>query len=86
MSIHPLPLPPDAEYPRQLIEEARVHLGLNRRQFALTAGITPQALNAALKGHRGLTLTTAIRWAKAAGAKDKFFVKNQKKMLVYLKR
>lgn len=60
-----------------LSEEFLIPLGMSQAKFAEHVGISRRAINEIIKGKRGITANTAVRFAKAFGTTPELWMNLQ---------
>ena len=66
-----------------LLEEFLVPLGITQKEFADRIGVSYVRLNEIVNGRRGVTPSTALRFAKALGTSPEFWLNGQTALDLY---
>ena len=66
-----------------LLEEFLVPLGITQKEFAGRIGVSYVRLNEIVNGRRGVTPSTALRFAKAFGTTPEFWLNGQTALDLY---
>jgi addiction module HigA family antidote len=66
-----------------LLEEFLVPLGITQKEFADRIGVSYVRLNEIVNGRRGVTPSTALRFAKAFGTSPEFWLNGQTALDLY---
>ncbi len=66
-----------------LLEEFLVPLNITQADFAKRIGVSYPRLNEIIRGHRGVTPDTALRFAKATGVSAEFWLNLQRMVDLY---
>jgi len=66
-----------------LVEEFLKPMGISQLSFAKRIGVTPARLNEIVKGKRGITVDTALRFARALNMSPQFWLNTQQAVDLY---